>query len=251
MKKVALVAFSLLITLVAAAHFAYAKPKTEKVKVTVLSEVPNTRTYDWAITGSSTTSCGTDSCVTSYSPPSAGTNAVTGATIYLQQVDNSIVVAKCSMKVAVGRSLAIGMLAGMNGQTASNVQRDCRVPNIGVIDAEFTGTNVKLYFPDPTAFIGHVKIIHETYEITGRLEPSELATSVASEQSAVAQAATDPLVNDAITRYSITKRDGTAKDRCVQAKAVVAACLEAKDEANYIVWKAIQNQDCVAAGITE
>jgi hypothetical protein len=116
--------------------------------------------------------------------------------------DNSIIVAQCFMKVSVGKSLAVGMILAMNNQYASNVQRSCRVPNIGVIDAKFSDRSVKLYFPDPTAFIGHVKTVHETYSITGRLQPSDRTANVAATSSTGPVIVSTPVSSDDVARVA-------------------------------------------------
>ncbi len=57
------------------------------------------------------------------------------------------------------------------------------------------------------------------------------------------------VASDAIAQYQITKRNGTAMDAFVQAGVVAAAFLQAKDEANYQKWKAIERQEAARAGI--
>lgn len=69
--------------------------------------------------------------------------------------------------------------------------------------------------------------------------------------------ATQPTMNqvmakvatDAIDQYNIAKRGGDAVQTCVQAQSVVAAYLQAKDEADYTTWKATAHDDCKKAGI--
>jgi hypothetical protein len=230
--------------------------KTEKLKAVVLAQVPTTSTYNWFISGASSTSCSVSSCFSTYTPEQDGTAQVNGATIYLQLPDKRIVVAKCDMKVSIGKTLAIGMLAGMGGSTTSNVYRSCRIPTTNsTVDAELTNNSVKIYMQDQKFPTQHEKIIHETYTVRGILQPSDLAASVAVEQSqatqSTEQAAVDPSITDEIAKYGITMRNGTDMDRCSQAKRVVAAYLQSKDETNYITWKTVEKKDCTAAGLSE
>ncbi|GAB3416224.1 zinc ribbon domain-containing protein [Massilia agilis] len=57
------------------------------------------------------------------------------------------------------------------------------------------------------------------------------------------------VANDAVKQYDIAKTSGSAMDRCVQAGMVSAAFLQAKDDANYKVWKQTESDDCAAAGV--
>lgn len=54
---------------------------------------------------------------------------------------------------------------------------------------------------------------------------------------------------DAVERYEIAKRNGTPIDACVQAGIVTAAYLQAKDEANYRMWKVTEDAECAYAGL--
>jgi len=55
--------------------------------------------------------------------------------------------------------------------------------------------------------------------------------------------------SDAVAQYEITKRGGAVIDICVHAGMVAAAFLQAKDEANYRIWKATELADCAKAGV--
>ncbi|MGB6825967.1 hypothetical protein [Psychrobacter sp.] len=59
----------------------------------------------------------------------------------------------------------------------------------------------------------------------------------------------DKVSEDMVTQYDIAKKQGDAMQTCVQAGMVSAAYLQAKDEAKYNEWKAIEKADCKAAGI--
>ena len=59
------------------------------------------------------------------------------------------------------------------------------------------------------------------------------------------------VANDAVQQYTITVQSGGPIDRCVQAGFVAAAYLQAQDQANYANWKAIEANDCAAAGISK
>ena len=48
---------------------------------------------------------------------------------------------------------------------------------------------------------------------------------------------------DAVKQYEIVKRSGSAMDAYVHAGIVAAAYLQAKDEANYQKWQAIERQE--------
>ena len=59
----------------------------------------------------------------------------------------------------------------------------------------------------------------------------------------------DKVSSDMVAQYDIAKKQGDAMQTCVQAAMVSAAYLQAKDEAKYNEWKAIEKTDCKAAGI--
>jgi hypothetical protein len=61
--------------------------------------------------------------------------------------------------------------------------------------------------------------------------------------------ATDKVTEDVIAQYEIVKKQGDPINTCVHAGVVSAAYLQAKDEAKYAEWKAIEKEDCKAAGI--
>jgi len=63
------------------------------------------------------------------------------------------------------------------------------------------------------------------------------------------QEITNQVAQDAVAQYNIAKRNGDAMQICVQAGLVSAAFLQSQDEANYNTWKAIEGQDCTAAGL--
>lgn len=56
---------------------------------------------------------------------------------------------------------------------------------------------------------------------------------------------------DAVAKYEMVKRTGTPIERCVQAQMVVAAFLQAKDQANYEAWHKVQHEDCQKAGMPQ
>lgn len=58
------------------------------------------------------------------------------------------------------------------------------------------------------------------------------------------------VAEDAVSQYNIAKSSGGDKiDICVQAGLVSAAYLQAQDSLNYSKWKAIEKNDCLAAGL--
>lgn len=59
----------------------------------------------------------------------------------------------------------------------------------------------------------------------------------------------DKVSSDMVAQYDIAKKQGDPMQTCVQAGMVSAAYLQAKDEAKYNEWKAIEKTDCKAAGI--
>ncbi|MEI6707626.1 MAG: hypothetical protein WCK96_10885 [Methylococcales bacterium] len=59
------------------------------------------------------------------------------------------------------------------------------------------------------------------------------------------------VINDSIDQYNITKRGDNKIEVCVHAGMVSAAFLQAKDEAGYKKWKAIEKNDCKKAGMPE
>ena len=54
---------------------------------------------------------------------------------------------------------------------------------------------------------------------------------------------------DSVKQYNITKQSGTAIDQCVHAGLVAASYLQAQDQTSYARWKAIESNDCRAAGV--
>lgn len=54
---------------------------------------------------------------------------------------------------------------------------------------------------------------------------------------------------DAIQQYQISKRNGNLIETCVHAGMVVAAFIQAKDEANHKAWLQTQATDCKKAGM--
>lgn len=54
---------------------------------------------------------------------------------------------------------------------------------------------------------------------------------------------------DAIQQYQISKRNGNLIETCVHAGMVVAAFIQAKDEANHKTWLQTQAMDCKKAGM--
>lgn len=63
------------------------------------------------------------------------------------------------------------------------------------------------------------------------------------------QSIENKVAEDAVTQYEIAKNQGDKIQTCVQAGLVSASFLQAKDEENYNKWKAIEKQDCKAAGL--
>ena len=61
----------------------------------------------------------------------------------------------------------------------------------------------------------------------------------------------DQVATDSVEQYNIAKRQGDPIQTCVQAGLVAAAYLQAKDEAQYNSWKAIESSDCAAAGMPQ
>jgi len=57
------------------------------------------------------------------------------------------------------------------------------------------------------------------------------------------------VASDAEKQYEIAKRSGTAIDACVHAGLVSAAYIQAKDEAQYQIWKSVEKEDCRKAGL--
>ena len=57
------------------------------------------------------------------------------------------------------------------------------------------------------------------------------------------------VATDAVAQYGIADRNGAAMDKCIAAQMVVGAYLQAKDEPNYVKWKAVQQSQCTAAGL--
>lgn len=142
------------------------KPGT-KIAVQVVDSVPTTNAYNWQVAGTGSTSCYGDSCSSIYMPGGEGTTDIHGAVLRLLLPDGRIVIAGCEAKVNIGANVAL-LLAEV---PASTVYRDCRVPQVPDVMAEFHGNNVKLFMRDPS-IDGKGKEHHETYRIEGVLEPA-------------------------------------------------------------------------------
>jgi len=67
---------------------------------------------------------------------------------------------------------------------------------------------------------------------------------------AQARLVADLRIKDAIADYEQAGRSGSALNRCVKAKLVVAAYSDARDEAETQAWTARQDEDCHAAAAT-
>ncbi len=67
--------------------------------------------------------------------------------------------------------------------------------------------------------------------------------------SAINNMAGQQVAKDFSENYEIAKRAGVKTDMCVQAMFVSSMYLQSKDEPNYLKWKAIEKQDCKAAGM--
>jgi hypothetical protein len=59
------------------------------------------------------------------------------------------------------------------------------------------------------------------------------------------------VADDSVKQYEIAKNSGTTIDRCTHAGMVAAAYLQAKDDANYKLWKQTEKTDCRSAGLPE
>ena len=59
------------------------------------------------------------------------------------------------------------------------------------------------------------------------------------------------VAEDAVRQYVIAKRSGSAMDAYLHASLAAAAYLQAKDEANYQKWKAIERQEGIRAGVPQ
>jgi hypothetical protein len=59
------------------------------------------------------------------------------------------------------------------------------------------------------------------------------------------------VASDAAAQYYMAKGSGSLADACSGAMMVSATYLQAKDEANYAVWKKTEIADCKAAGMPD
>jgi hypothetical protein len=71
------------------------------------------------------------------------------------------------------------------------------------------------------------------------------------EQQAAKQMQTieNQVAADAVKQYEIAKNNGSPMDAYIHAGMVAVAYLQAKDEANYKKWKAIEKQEAKKAGM--
>lgn len=58
------------------------------------------------------------------------------------------------------------------------------------------------------------------------------------------------IIDEAIAQYQIVARAELKQEMCLRAGVVVEAHLQAKQEADWRIWKQIQYRDCKKAGIT-
>ncbi len=59
----------------------------------------------------------------------------------------------------------------------------------------------------------------------------------------------DAISKDMVEQYEVAKREGDKALICRHAGMVSAAYLQAKDEATFAKWKAIEKRDCKDAGV--
>lgn len=59
------------------------------------------------------------------------------------------------------------------------------------------------------------------------------------------------VADDSIDQYELTKKHGSKIEICVHAGMVAAAFLQAKSEAKYAEWKAVEKADCAKAGMPQ
>lgn len=57
------------------------------------------------------------------------------------------------------------------------------------------------------------------------------------------------VATDFVAQYELTKQHGSRVDRCLAAKQVAAAYLQAKSTAPYAEWKTIEGEECEEAGL--
>lgn len=76
-----------------------------------------------------------------------------------------------------------------------------------------------------------------------------IASCTAGSSDAIMTSIEDQVANDAVEKYAIAKKQGDPIMTCVQAGMVSASYLQAKDEVKYNEWKALEKNDCKAAGI--
>lgn len=57
------------------------------------------------------------------------------------------------------------------------------------------------------------------------------------------------VATDFVAQYELTKQYGSPVDRCLAAKQVAAAYLQANSTAPYAEWKTIEGEECEEAGL--
>lgn len=57
------------------------------------------------------------------------------------------------------------------------------------------------------------------------------------------------VVEQTLAQYKIAKESGQKMDACVHAGIVAASYLQAQDQQNYEIWKAVEKTDCALAGL--
>ena len=67
----------------------------------------------------------------------------------------------------------------------------------------------------------------------------------------VMDSAADQVAKNAVEQYEIAQRSGDKMQICVHAGFVSAAYMQAKNEASYQSWLAVERRDCKAAGVPQ
>jgi hypothetical protein len=86
---------------------------------------------------------------------------------------------------------------------------------------------------------------------TATLLAMAVAALAGCNQSAPQDSASDParLAEIAVEAYQQADSDGKAGQKCVKAREASAAYKAADDQADYTIWRAIQEADCTSVGL--
>jgi hypothetical protein len=143
----------------------YGKGK-DKLKVTVVENIPSMASYTWRAEGHNSAPCTGGSCESNYESQASGSKTFQRAHIKLLLPDGRIAVATCTGRIAVGMGMAL------SGQATAAVSTACQAPKAGtILDADFHGNMIMLHI-EAVSIDGSGKRYAVIYNLEGVLQPT-------------------------------------------------------------------------------